>query len=193
MTDQNPKWEKQTFKIPDDVDLKSLARPGYNLFIADRGAVAFSYPQEWVILPTKDSIKLHDRQPPDDDCVMGVSVMRLPPVKGGWGGLPLEKLVREMMKNDKRGASPLGEVRNEKRPDLELSWGELSFIDPVEIRTARSRCCLARANLVQPLITMDFWESDLERFGPAWDEVLRTLRVGLELVPPGGRGGAGMN
>jgi hypothetical protein len=46
---------------------------------------------------------------------------------------------------------------------------------------------------VQPLITMDFWESDLERVGPVWDEVLRSLKVGLELTPPGKRGGAGMN
>lgn len=193
MPDPSPRWEKQTFKIPDGVDLTSLARPGYNVFIADRGAVAFSYPQGWVILPGSDSIKLHDRQPPDDDCVLAVSVMRLPPVKGGWGGLPLERLVREMVKNDKRGASQLGEVRNEQRPDLELSWAELSFIDPAQLRSARSRCCLARANLVQPLITMDFWESDLQRVGPVWDEVLRSLKVGLELTPPGGKGGAAMN
>ena len=193
MPDPSPKWEKQTFKIPDGVDLTSVARPGYNVFIADRGAVAFNYPQGWVILPGNDSIKLHDRQPPDDDCVLAVSVMRLPPVKGGWDGLPLERLVREMVKNDKRGASQLGEVRNEKRPDLELSWAELSFIDPAQLRTARSRCCLARANLVQPLITMDFWESDLERVGPVWDEVLRSLKVGLELTPPGRGRAAGMN
>jgi hypothetical protein len=187
MADPPSKWEKQTFKIPDGVDLTSVARPGYNVFIADRGAVAFNYPQGWVILPGNDSIKLHDRQPPDDDCVLAVSVMRLPPVKGGWDGLPLERLVREMVKNDKRGASQVGEVHNEKRPDLELSWAEVSFIDPAQLRSARSRCCLARANLVQPLITMDFWESDLERAGPVWDEVLRSLKVGLELTrkPPG--------
>ena len=194
MAQRPQKWEKQTFKIPDGVDLKAIAKPGYNVFIADRGAVAFSYPQDWVVLPGKDSIRLHDRKPPDDDCVLAVSVMRLPPVKGGWGGLPLERLVREIMKNDSRGASPIGEVRNETRPDLELSWAELAFIDPTEVRSARSRCCLARANNVQPLITFDFWESDLERAGPVWDEVLRSLKVGLELAPPaGGRGGAGMN
>jgi hypothetical protein len=178
------KWHKQTFKLPPNLDLGPVAKPGYNVFIADRGAVAFSYPQDWVVLPGKDSIKFHDRKPPDDDCVLQVSVLRLPPVQGGWGQVPLEVLVREAVKRDSRGAEPLGEIKSEKRPDLELAWAELRFTDPKENRTARSRCCLARANLVQPLLTMDFWESDLGRVGPVWDEVLRSLKVGLELTRP---------
>ena len=36
-------------------------------------------------------------------------------------------------------------------------------------------------NLIQPLITMDFWETELAKFGPVWDELLATLKVGIQL------------
>lgn len=180
----SPEWQKQTFKLPADLDLGPLAKPGYNVFIADRGAVGFCYPKDWIVRPGKSSIEFRDREPPDDDCLLQVSVHRLPPIKGGRGQLPLERLVREIRGRDRRGSTPVGEVVVEKRPELELAWSEVRFIDPKEKRPARSRCCLARANLVQPLITMDFWERDLAKFGPVWDEVLATLRVGLELPGP---------
>lgn len=181
----SPEWHKQTFKLPPDLDLGPVAKPGYNVFIADRGAVGFCYPKDWVVRPGKGAIELRDREPPDDDCILQVSVHHLPPVKGGWGQLPLEKLVRELLRHDRRqGARPVGEVVVEKRPEYDLAWAEVRFIDPKEKRQARSRSCLARAHLVQPLLTMDFWESDLARFGPVWDEVLATLRVGLELPAP---------
>jgi len=182
---ESEKWHKQTFKIPPELNLEHLAKPGYQIFIADRGAVAFSYPRGWVILPAKNSIKLHDRTPPDDECVMEVSVMRLPPIQGGWDKVPLEMLLRQTFKQDRRKKTTIvGDMRVEKRPEMELAWSELRFVDEKEKRPARSRCCLSRANFVQPLITMDFWESDIAQFGPVWDEVIRSLKVGLQLAPP---------
>jgi hypothetical protein len=31
---------------------------------------------------------------------------------------------------------------------------------------------------------MDFWETDREKFSPVWDEVLRSLRVGVPYSDP---------
>ena len=182
MAEPEEKWDKFSLDLPPNHGWK--ARPGYKIFVADRGAVRFDFPEGWVVVPGKDAIALHDRPPPDDDVVLKVSVMRLPPVKGGWGQLPLELLVREATRNDSRGASGGETVTNLRRGDLELAWTELHFIDPNEKRPALSRCCLARARNIQPLITMDFWESDREKFSPAWDEVLRTLQVGVPLGDP---------
>ena len=178
-------WDKQTFKLG-GVPPEWVCKPGYNVFIADRGAVRFNFPEHWLVIPGEDSIKFHDRKPPDDDCVLQVSVMRLPPIQGGWGQLPLEQLVRQIPDRDKRGVTGVGDVVTANRAGVEIAWVEVKFIDPNEKRPALSRACLARANNVQPLITMDFWESDLEKFGPVWDEVIRTLSVGesLKLAPP---------
>ena len=178
-----PKWEKKTLDLPPGHGWK--AKPGYNVFVADRGAVRFDFPAHWVVQPGDDgSIKFHDKKPPDDDCVLAVSVIRLPPIQGGWGGLPLAGLVGEVVKGDPRDATPVGDVVTVQRPDLELAWAEVSFIDPNEKRPARSRCCLARARGVQPLITMDYWEADAEKFTPVWDEVLRSLQVGVPIGNP---------
>jgi hypothetical protein len=178
------RWEKQTFKMA-AVPPGWTCKPGYKIFVADRGAVRFAFPEHWLVIPAEDSIKFHDRRPPDDDCVLAVSVMRLPPVQGGWEKLPLEQLVRAIPDGDSREVTAVGDVVTAGRPGLEIAWLEVKFIDPNEKRPALSRACLARANNVQPLITMDFWESDLEKFGPVWDEVLRTLHVGesLKLTP----------
>ncbi len=174
------KWDKRTLKLPEKHGWH--ARPGYKIFVADRGAVRFDFPEDWVVVPTEDSIKFHDKPPPDDDCTLGLSVMRLPP--GDWSGLLLATLVRQVIEHDSRGVTAVGEVVEVRRTDLELAWAEVRFIDPIENRPARSRTCLARAQDVQPLITFDFWEPEAPRLGKVWDEILRSLRVAEPILDP---------
>lgn len=182
MPDSEVPWEKQTVGLPASHGWR--ARPGNQIFVADRGAVRFDFPEGWVVVPSDDAIEFHDRMPPDDDCTIKLSVMRLPPVEGGWGKLPLERLVREVVRDDSRGATGGEAVTVVRRDDLELAWTERRFIDPNENRPALSRCCLARARNIQPLITMDFWEADREKFAPVWDEVLRSLQVAVPMGDP---------
>ncbi len=174
------KWDKRTLKLPEKHGWH--AKPGYKIFVADRGAVRFDFPEDWVVVPDPDSIKFHDKQPPDDDCTLALSVMRLPP--GDWSGLKLSLLVEKLVEKDTRGATLRGEVVEVKRTDLELAWAEVEFIDPNEKRLARSRTCLARASNVQPLITFDFWVNDAPRLGKVWDEILRSLRVAEPIIDP---------
>ncbi len=174
------KWDKRTLKLPEKHGWH--ARPGYKIFVADRGAVRFDFPEDWVVVPDPDSIKFHDKQPPDDDCTLAVSVMTLPP--GDWSGLKLSLLVSKLVEKDTRGATLRGKVIEVKRTDLELAWAEVEFIDPNEKRPARSRTCLARASNVQPLITFDFWVDDAPRLGKIWDEILRSLRVAEPIIDP---------
>jgi hypothetical protein len=180
---EKPQWTKRTIPLPPDHGW--TATPGYKVFVADRGAVQFQFPEAWVVLPEDGGvIAFHDRNPPDDDCVLRLSVMRLPPQVIDYAKLdrelPLDGLVRQLLSHDKRPDAALDEqVCVVERPDLALAWGEVRFIDPAQNRPARSRMCLARGRGIQPLITMDFWESDLGRVSPVWDEVLRSLRVGV--------------
>jgi len=175
------KWSKRKLRL--DKGHRWKAKPGYKIFVANWGDVRFDFPADWVVIPGDDSIKLHDRQPPDDDCVLQVSVMHLP--RGiDWSSLPLAQLLEEVTKDDSRGPMSWGEIQYEKRPDFELAWLEARWVDPSEQRDACSRACLARGSNVQPLITMDFWLDDMERFLPVWDEVLRSLRVGDYVKDP---------
>jgi len=51
-------------------------------------------------------------------------------------------------------------------------------------RPARSRIAVGLGNTVQVLITMDFWEDDVARVLPTWDNVLKALVLGQHIRDP---------
>ncbi len=173
-------WERQTVKPKENHGWK--AKPGYKIFVADRGAIRFDVPKEWVIVPGPKSIQFYDRQPPDDNCRLEVSLIRHPPID--WSGLPLPQLIREVVKDGPRDTPNIGDVHALGRPDLELAWTELSSIDASERRDACSRVCLVRAPKMHAVITLDFWKDDRSRLGPVWEALLSSLELGLSIKDP---------
>ncbi len=179
-TNKTPKWSQSVLKLQPDHGWR--AKPGHKIFVTDHGAVRFDIPQSWVVEPGDDSIRFNDKKPPDDDCLLQVSVMYLSG-KVDWSGLPLARCLDDAMKSDSRGLTRRGEIVEEKRPGLELAWIETRFIDENEKREACSRACCARSTgvpnvVIQPFITMDFWTEHADRFVPVWDEILRSLTLG---------------
>jgi hypothetical protein len=175
-------WEKKTLPIKDGHGW--TARPGCNVLVADRGAVRFDYPEDWLVVPDeKGSLKLHDRQPPDDDCTLQMTVFYLNP-EIDWGALPLRPLVEKLLEDDSRFILDRGEVVAFSRGSMEVAWAEVRFMDPVEARPAFSRMCLARCRDIQPLITFDYWENDAPRCREIWDTVMATLRLGETIADP---------
>ena len=174
------KWTKETLKLKEDHTWK--AKDGYQIFVADRGAVRFNFPEGWIIVPTSDSIHLYDRRPPHDDCRLAVSFLRLKPID--WSGLPLSHLVKAAMHSDERMVLLRGEVQTVPREDLEVAWAEIRFLDPQAHREAASRYCLGRGFNLQSLITFDFWPEDAARLEPVWEEVLRSLELGRYVQDP---------
>ena len=173
-------WDKEELALKKGHGWKS--KPGKTIFVADRGAVRIEFPEGWVVIPDDDSIKFYDKQPPDDDTCLALSYMHLPPVD--LSGLPVSELLKVAMQDDSRPIYSRSEIHEVKRPDLELAWAELRFIDPAQQRDCRSRICLGRGSGIQPLITMEFWEEDRERYGKVWDEVLDSLQLGEYFKDP---------
>ena len=174
------KWKKQTLKLKPQHSWQ--ARPGYRIFVADRGAVRFDIPQTWILEPDTASIKFFDAAPPDDNCRLEMSCTRLPPID--WSGLPLAQLLQDVVAGDHREVISTGEIVSINRRDLRLVWTELRFRDPVEEREAYSRILLGLGGNVQCLITLDYWPEDAERARPVWDEVVRTLQLGVYIADP---------
>lgn len=159
------------------------ARPGCKIFVADRGALRFDYPETWVLIPGENSINFHDRRPPDDDVHLEVSIMRLPPAN--WSGLPLRDLIPAAISGDHRGIRSRGEIQEATHGDVEIAWIESLFIDKQEEeREAHTRLCLARCGNIQAIITMEFWTEDTERASAAWHTVLETLEMGMHIDDP---------
>lgn len=178
-------WTEEVFRLPENHGWK--CKPGYKSFVADQGAVRFDFPADWVFVPGSNSLKFYDRQPPDDTCLLELSVFRLA-ANVDWRELSLKQLLADVVRGDREGVLSQGEVIYQKRGDLEIAWMETRYIDPDEHREACSRCCLARRAQIQPLFTFAFWPEDLERVAPAWNELLRSLRLGEYVTPPIRRG-----
>jgi hypothetical protein len=159
-----------------------LARPGHKIFVADRGAVRFDFPQNWVVSPGAHSIAFHDRTPPDDDCRLELSFVRLPPVD--WSGLPVAGLVEAAVGGDERTRDSWAPPHDVSRGDMEMAWRERRFLDLATGQPARSRICVARQPPIQSLLTFDFWESDLSTCERAWQTVIETLELGVYIADP---------
>ncbi len=153
------------------------ARPGHRILVLDRGAVRFEYPDTWVVRPAEDSIRVYDKAPPEDDCVLGVSHLRLPR-SVDWSSLPLSQLLAAALEPDPRRFHRQDRVLEESRIDTELAWRQCAFRDAAaQEREALARICVARCPPVQALLTFDFWLSDLARCDEVWNGVLASLRL----------------
>ena len=173
-------WDKEELRL--HARHKWRAKAGCKIFVADRGAVRFDYPEMWVVIPDEDSIKFHDKPPPDDDSRLAVSYLRLPHID--WSGVALAGLIETAMQGDERPMDTRGPIVETSRDDLQIAWREVGFVDPSENREAKSRLCLARRLNLQCLITFDFWESDAAWCSQAWDTVLETLELGEYISDP---------
>src|SRR5262249_59253101 len=132
-------WSKASSKLKKGHSWK--APPGFRIFVADRGAVRFNIPQGWIIEPDSDSIKFYDGKPPDDNCRLACSYLRLPPID--WSGLALSELIKVATEGDERNLTTDGKITHKQRADLEVAWADFTFVDPVERREAYTRLCLA--------------------------------------------------
>ncbi|NJO43369.1 MAG: hypothetical protein HC865_22970 [Cyanobacteria bacterium RU_5_0] len=176
----NLKWIKETLNLKDDHHWQ--ATPGYKIFVADRGAVRFEVPQDWIFEPDTKSFKFLDGEPPDDNCRLEVSFNRLPPAD--WTLFPLAKVLREVVERDEREILSKGEIVTVKRQTARIVWTEFKFLDSQENREAYSRICIGLGSGIQCLITFDYWVDDADRLIPVWDVVMRSLTLGLYIGDP---------
>jgi hypothetical protein len=171
----------KTVRLDDDHGWRS--KPDYQIFVADRGAVRFDFPVDWVVEVDSDGIRIHDRPPPDDDCRLQVTVFYLP--EGiDFTDLPVAKLLAAALNDRDREIISQDPISHLLRPGYDIVWTEVQWTDPNEQREARSRHCLARAGTIQAFLTLDFWPEDAKRVKPVWKEVLRSLRLGEYVASP---------
>jgi len=156
---------------------------GFKSFVADRGAARFDIPRAWVFEPGETSVKFHDREPPDDQCVLEATVFRLP-LGVDWDSLPLTLQLAETTKNRPDEERWRGGITRVQRGDLDIVWLESRYVDEGEHRDAFTRYLLARRVPIQIFISFAFWPEDAARLGPVWDEVVRSLRLGEFIAPP---------
>lgn len=157
------------------------AQPNHKILVLDRGAVRLEYPETWFVEMTDDCLKIHDKPPPDDDCVLGVSYHHWPAI---GRALTVGALLRDMFRTDERSFSEVSAEIEETRVDIALAWGEGRFVDSRIDREACARLCIARKDEIQALLTFDFWLSDLDMCHAHWLAFLASLQLGQSVTDP---------
>jgi len=177
----NLQWIKETLDLKPDHNWECPF--GYKIFVLARGAVRFNVPENWVLEPQDKSFKFLDKKSPDDDCCLEVSFNQLPP--GDWSQFPLESILVKVTEDDSRDVISRGKVVTCKRQTARIVWSEIKFMDTQEEpREAFSRTCIGLGSNVQSLITFDYWADQAEMLLPVWDEVVRSLTLGLYISDP---------
>lgn len=155
------------------------AKPGNQIFVANRGDVRFEFPGGWVIDRNSggvdDSVRFYDGHPPDDNIRLAISVLHIldPIVYQAPLADLLDHSAKDIGENCRRG-----QAFAMKLPQHEMAWLEMEYIDPIGKRLAHTRFCLARGSGIQTLITLDYWPEDAGKAQAAWDDVLGTLVLG---------------
>lgn len=168
-------WNRQA--LPLDPGHGWKARPGCQVFVADRGALRIDVPEGWVASPGEGSIRFQDAAPPADECCLEVSYFKLPPVK--LKGLPLHKMLSNALSPETGFHGP---IQDASRPGIEIVWSLTTFSD--QGRQARTRTALARGSRIQALLTLVSWADDEALVAKAWNDVLSSLALGQWVSDP---------
>ncbi len=179
------KWNKSEHKLAANHSWK--AAPGNKICVLDRGDLQFEYPQHWHVEPDPEqsAIKVTDKPPPNDDCVLRVSVLRYPGLKSGHPSLML--LLQNAMVNTGHYLDA-EDIKRVPREDIEVIWGEYRKIDTKHNREAVWR--MAFANSISPtrtlygFLTFGFWPEESDRANRFWDHLLGTLIMDRPVADP---------
>jgi hypothetical protein len=91
-------------------------------------------------------------------------------------------MLREALGNDRKPYQQ-SEIHHVARGDLEVAWLEQRYIEAEHKRDARFRVALARGPALC-LISMNYWSNRAAGLERVWDEVLRTLVMGVHIEDP---------
>jgi len=168
----------ERFRLRNKHNWKS--KPGYSICVLNRGQVRFDYPETWNVEPKDDSLLLHDLPPSLESCDLGVSVF---PVPGELvRDLPIEDSLRSSLAGERK-PDYQSEIHRAERDDLEIVWLEQGHFDVEHKRHARFRVALARGEIIC-LVSLNYWADRAAILEPVWDEVLRTLVMGVPVDDP---------
>lgn len=171
--------ETRRLKLKENHTWKS--KPGYAICVIDRGLVRFDYPGDWIVKPDEGSVHLHDQNPSAESCDLGVSVFRVSAAE--LPGVSIDEMLRDSLGTERK-VYEQSEIRHIDRPDLEICWLEQRYVPEGYERHARFRAALASGSAIC-LISMNYWSDRAEALEPVWDEVLRSLVIGMpEIADP---------
>ena len=181
-----PPFTRREVKLADNHGWRGT--PGYKICVIGRGDIRFEYPDPWVVVPTEHSLKIHDKPYPNDNMVLEVSVLRMPPID--WNRAPsLEFLLSDNLRKQGVLLMP-DQIHRMEIPGLNLVWAERDDIDkdngqPVVWRQAH---CTPGGHYVGPglvgIITFGFWKRIYDEADAQFKHIASTIVMGEKITDP---------
>jgi hypothetical protein len=168
----------EKFRLKDNHTWK--AKPGNSICVLDRGLVRFEFPSHWKVEPGEGAVHLHDREPSVESCDLGASIFRVP--AEAVHQIDIDDMLLSSLGED-REAYEQSEIHHVSRPGLEISWIEQKYMEKEYKRDARFRVALARGECIC-LISMNYWANRAAGLERVWEDVLRTLVMGVMVKDP---------
>jgi hypothetical protein len=156
------------------------SKPGYSICVLDRGLVRFDYPSNWIVESQDGAVFLHDREPSIESCDLGVSLFRISAEE--IAGVSMDEMLVNSLDSDRQPYQQ-SEIRRVQKGDVEIAWLEQRYIESGQKRDARFRVALARGPVLC-LISMNYWSDRASGLERVWEEVLRTLVLGMHVDDP---------
>ena len=186
-------WRGERIPLPPNHGWRTT-NPKNSLFVADRGAVQFEFPREWIIIPSsKGAIMIQDKPYPEENMrfIVGVGQLmtgddvplRRIGVSVDWG-LPIDEAFMASAVKPDKDLLEAGKVRIASGPKFEAAWRQVAFMDKEENRKLISRTCIARANSTCGVITLDFWPEYASQANRVWRLMMATLKIGEYIEDP---------
>lgn len=157
------------------------AKPGYKICVLDRGAVRFDFPSHWIAEPSDGAMMLHDREPSNESCDLGVSVFHYSAQE--LEGFDVKGLLLKVTTEPERPIETQSVIHEIDRGDTTIFWLEQTYTHKEFNRAAKFRAALARGP-VMALITMNYWANRASALERVWNEVIRTLVLGVWVEDP---------
>ena len=168
----------EKFKLKNNHTWKS--KPGYSICVLDRGLVRFDYPSDWIVETQDGAVFLHDREPSIESCDLGVSLFPIPAEE--FADVSMDEMLLNSLGTERKPYQQ-SEIRHVQKGDVEIAWLEQRYIESGQNRDARFRVALARGPVLC-LISMNYWSNRAAGLERVWEEVLRTLVLGMHVTDP---------
>jgi hypothetical protein len=168
----------EKYKLKSNHTWKS--KPGYSICVLDRGLVRFDYPSNWIVEAEDGAVFLHDRPPSTESCDLGVSLFRVSAEE--IAEVSMDGMLLNSLDTDRKPYQQ-SEIHRIQKGDVEIAWLEQRYVHEGENRDARFRVALARGPVVC-LISMNYWSNRAAGLERVWEEVLRTLVLGVHVNDP---------
>lgn len=177
--------------IPLAEDHAWSAPDGFNIFVMDRGAVLFNFPNKWNFEHgEKGSIRFFNKETrKDSDGEIEISYVRMPGLSAvNLDNIPFQDMLGQLEwvygDGEPIEIIELYNIAFSNRIQPKIAWLKAKYIERNEQREAYCIRCIALDSDIHCTITSSYWVDYAEEMQSVWDEFIGSLTLNKHIQNP---------